>query len=1049
MAERRADPGFWRRARELFDEVGDIPAEDRLRRLAELESDPEVRLEVEKLLSSLDDGTEFFVEPAERAAPIAFADSLPRGYRIGNYSIVEQLGHGGMGTVYEAEQDRPRRRVALKLLHSAVPTRRAVDRFVREAELLAHMDHPNIARVFEAGTHRDGAVEIPFFAMELVGDASTITRYVDSAAMPVPGRIDLFLLVCDAVQYGHQRGIIHRDLKPGNILVDGSDGRPKVIDFGVARTTESDLAVTSLQTAAHEIVGTLRYMSPEQCAGDSYEVDVRSDVYALGVVLYEMLTSELPYDFKSTSLMEIPRVITEVPPRRLTRVHDDDLNAVVMRALEKDPDHRYQSVRDLAEDLRRYVAGEPVEAKRHRKWYVLKKTVRRHRTMAALVGAVALFVTGSALALAVLYSRSERSAEALRRTGYLQTIALAENELARSRTDELHRLLESCPPDLRGWEWRHLVARSDESVATLPGSPFVAGALSPDGTTFANGTSRGVIEVWDLARRVRVAEHAIEADFVESLSFSDDGRLLAVATRSISPAFVIDARTGERELVIPADERVKLVLMLRGRAGLVTGSSLGALVIRDPETGVVRHVLSERGAWITALSLSARGDALAVGRSDGTIELWDLGRRERVFVLPDAHDDRVSGLAIAGDGSRIFSAGWDAVLKTWDADGGQVDVRRVDGDLIRGIAHSERDGLLAIVTPTSIEFRHTRDRMLARRVLGQSDALGAAFMPESSENGRVVTWSYDSIKTWGLEATSGAYVLAHHGESADAVAASPDGRWIAAATRGGGVTLWRAGDGVPIGRWQTGSDRVYRLDFDRSGSRLAAACFDGTVRVWSVPDGGSIHVSDIGVPAFHTAWCGDGTIIGVGAGGAFASLAGGETDPGGPTPLSAAAHSAVACHAPSGRIAIAAEDGTITILRPESGRFREIRTFAGHDDTIGDLAWSPDGGMLASGGNDAVVRVWDPESGRMLREMLGHGGLIKGLAFNADASRLASSAWEGEIRLWDTDSGSCVLRLRGHVGVVMDVAFTPDGDRLVSAGSDGCVRVWEADDGGG
>ncbi|MHC4992950.1 MAG: serine/threonine-protein kinase, partial [Planctomycetota bacterium] len=243
----------WGRAKAVLDELLDEPPESRA---AELErrcgGDESLRAAVAGLLAALDDSEGFLAGPAASDHGVPPVAPLPPAKRIGNYDIIRELGRGGMGTVYEAVQDQPRRKVALKLLHASITSDRITERFVREAELLAHLDHPNVARVYDAGTHADGLASVPYFAMEFIEDARPITEHVEAAALPVRTRVELFLQVCDAVHYGHQRGIIHRDLKPGNILVGGGDQRPRVIDFGVARTTGADLSMASLETGAHE-----------------------------------------------------------------------------------------------------------------------------------------------------------------------------------------------------------------------------------------------------------------------------------------------------------------------------------------------------------------------------------------------------------------------------------------------------------------------------------------------------------------------------------------------------------------------------------------------------------------------------------------------------------------------------------------------------------------------------------------------------------------------------------------------------------------------------
>ncbi|MHC4695580.1 MAG: serine/threonine protein kinase, partial [Planctomycetota bacterium] len=236
--------------------------------------------------------------PADDANETAKVGSEPHAARvperIGQFHIKNVIASGGMGKVYEAIQEHPRRTVAVKVMKQGIASRSALRRFEFESQLLARLRHPGIAQVFEAGTHDDGTGAVPYFAMEYIPNARSITAFAKDKKLGTRDRLRLFARVCDAVHHGHQKGIIHRDLKPGNILVD-SNGDPKIIDFGVARGTDSDMAVTTLQTDVGQLIGTLQYMSPEQCAADPHDIDTRSDVYALGVVLYELLCDRVPY----------------------------------------------------------------------------------------------------------------------------------------------------------------------------------------------------------------------------------------------------------------------------------------------------------------------------------------------------------------------------------------------------------------------------------------------------------------------------------------------------------------------------------------------------------------------------------------------------------------------------------------------------------------------------------------------------------------------------------------------------------------------------------
>lgn len=301
--------------------------------------------------------------------------------RVGQYHIKRVIATGGMGTVYEAAQEHPRRTVAVKVMKPGVTSRSALRRFEYEAQVLARLRHPGIAQVYDAGTHRDETGEVPFFAMEYIPNAQSITRYASEKKLGTRERLVLFTQVCDAIHHGHQKGIIHRDLKPSNLLVDSS-GQVKIIDFGVARSTDSDMAVTALQTAVGELVGTLRYMSPEQCAGDPQDIDTRSDVYSLGVVLYELLTGTFPYDLEHTPLWDAPRVIREepaAPPRTVDKSLGGDLGTIILKPLEKDRARRYQSASALAEDIERFLGNEPISARPPSAIYQFRKFVRRRR----------------------------------------------------------------------------------------------------------------------------------------------------------------------------------------------------------------------------------------------------------------------------------------------------------------------------------------------------------------------------------------------------------------------------------------------------------------------------------------------------------------------------------------------------------------------------------------------------------------------------------------------------------------------------------------------
>jgi non-specific serine/threonine protein kinase/serine/threonine-protein kinase len=409
-------------------------------------SDVDVRREVEALLRAHDQSATILDRSAAEWLDAAEPDWC--GRRVGPYRVLRIVGRGGMSNVYEAETVQDGRRVALKVLRGGLVGRSAIRRFEYESRILGALKHPGIAQVFEAGTHRDGSATVPFFAMELVSDARTILTYASEQHLTLQDRLATFLQVCDAVQHGHQRGVIHRDLKPDNILVDSS-GICRVIDFGVARVTDSDIQ-TTLQTRAGQIIGTVAYMSPEQVLGDPDDIDTRSDVYALGVVGYELLIGRLPYAIKGLPITEAGRIIREVDPARVGGGVHRDIEIILMKSLQKDPARRYGSVAELAQDIRRFLNNEPITARPPTLADQLGMLGRRHKSV--LIGGAGLFVATVvfSIVISLLYARAEhdrqRAVEAEHRAQTQAKRATAEAHTAEQTLESLTGLIAGLNP---------------------------------------------------------------------------------------------------------------------------------------------------------------------------------------------------------------------------------------------------------------------------------------------------------------------------------------------------------------------------------------------------------------------------------------------------------------------------------------------------------------------------------------------------------------------------------------------------------------------------
>jgi tetratricopeptide (TPR) repeat protein len=410
-------PNRYERVHELFAAACDLDPDERAALLDRAcAGDLDLRREVESMLAQ-DAGTGSPLDHPAMGEDFNLAAAVTKtapeaallGRHIGRYHLKGIIDSGGMGTVYEAVQERPRRIVALKVMRKGIASASALRRFEYESQILGRLKHPYIAQVYEAGTHDDGSGGVPYFAMEYIPNAKTITEYAASKSLSARERLDLFARVCEAIHHGHQKGVIHRDLKPANILIDSS-GNPKVIDFGVARATDSDLAVTTLQTDVGQFIGTLQYMSPEQCEADPHDIDTRSDIYALGVVLYELLCEQLPYDVSRAAIHEAARVIREDPPTKPSTINKTlrgDVETITLKAMAKDRERRYRSAIDLSDDIHRYLDSEPIEARPPSAIYKLRRFVARNKPLVAGAATVFVVLVAGIIVSTTLYYRAE------------------------------------------------------------------------------------------------------------------------------------------------------------------------------------------------------------------------------------------------------------------------------------------------------------------------------------------------------------------------------------------------------------------------------------------------------------------------------------------------------------------------------------------------------------------------------------------------------------------------------------------------------------------
>jgi WD40 repeat protein/serine/threonine protein kinase len=990
--------------------------------------DAELRCHVERLLKAQPKVGSFLAAPA--ATPAATSADGPIAERpgsvIGPYKLKELIGEGGMGLVFVAEQREPvRRKVALKVIKPGMDTRDVIARFEAERQALALMDHPNIARVLDAGATDSGR---PYFVMELV-KGIPITDYCDEHALTPRERLQLFINVCQAVQHAHQKGVIHRDLKPSNVLVAPHDGAPvvKVIDFGVAKAISQPLTDKSIYTSLSQMIGTPMYMSPEQAEINALDVDTRSDIYGLGVLLYELLTGTTPFDrqrLQTAAFDEMRRIIREEePPRPSTRLttlgeglsvtsakrktepaklaalFKGDLDWIVMRALEKDRTRRYETASAMAADVRRFMAEEPIEARPPSAWYRIRKTARRNKaamTTAAVVAAALLVGTAVSIWQAVRATRAEE--RALTERDNAEVAREGEQEERQKANLEKERA-ERARQDA---DEQRNIAQANEYKTEWALYPFRIASAQRAWDT--NDMSRFYRSLEQCRPDFRGWEH----DYLYTLANRNQQTLRGHSGPVISMAVSLDGKH-----------------LASASASWTGGDKFndrkpGELKLWDAVTGRLLRAFKRQTGAIHSLAFSPDGKRLAsasFGIRDSTYELilWDAASGEQIWTVPAGP----YCVAFSPDGKRLASAssgkvGTDSGVRVWDAASGEplLTLAGHRGALsIISVAFSPDSRRLASAsTDMTVKLWELASGQEYLTLKGHASYVTSVTF--SPDNKRLATASQDkTVKLWDASTGRELKTFKDHDSVISGVAFSPDGKRLVSAggqrrTKDGDalLKLWDTDSGLEIQTLKGHGGGVTSVAFSPDGNRLVSASHDKTVKLWEIGNGQDY----LTIKAHSTA---------------VTSMA----------------------FSPDGkRLASASRDKTLKLWDPATGK--ELLTFQDYKDSVWSLAFSPDGKRLASASRDGTVKLWDAASGHDVHTLhtsaiaFGRGGRPPGaMAFSPDGKRLASVSSDTG-KLWDADSGLEIKTLNGHQGAM---AFSPDCKRLASALPDNTIKVWD------
>jgi WD40 repeat protein/serine/threonine protein kinase len=951
----------------------------------------------------------------------------------GHYTVRGVHGRGGQARVMLAFDEHIGRDVALKELlpdadeEETMASGRGdplsipgIVRFLREARVTGQLEHPNIVPVYELGRREDGLL---YYTMRLVR-GETLEKKLNQCK-DLSDRLKHmgpFWDICNAIAYAHSRGVVHRDIKPSNIMV-GEFGETVLLDWGIAkvkgrkdlgaREIERDLALLHEegieQTVAGSAIGTPSYMSPEQADGDIDHIDEISDVWSLGAVLYEILTGVPPYDGKTR--MEILVKVGRKPVKPVRERRPDapaDLTAIAEKCLQKNKRHRYQSARELSEDVGAYMTGRRVGAYAYSAWELLKRFAAQNRTTFVAIGLILLVIIGALVFTTVAYRKATaarenesiaRQQEADARQQEHAERLTANYHLAQAYAEKADRL----KGDMRFLSSTIFAAASLLHNPSHPRSPY----HDPE---FAAGLPQGH------NLRVEAASQIYRTRFhmgVELEGFFRGGDVLS------QPAF---SPTGEQLAVASYD---------------------GSIKVWDIKTNRLLQSLEAHDGRVYDVEYSTDGKHLATAGHDKTVIVWLVESGNPLYKL-EGHQEPVRAVAFSPDGSRLVSAGVDGTLRLWEVASARClkILKGHKGKVYDAAFSPDGKQIVSVGEDKTLRLWKLPKGKMIHKTIGHSKA---AFAVAFSPDGRWVASAGDDfvVRLWKVGAKRPSVHLKGHKDGVVSLAFSPDGKLLASAGYDHTVRIWDVASGKCRLAIDGHKGFVNGVAFSGAGGHLASAGYDRTAKVWKIRPGrplrifkghkGTIYgvaISPDGKWLASSGWDKTVRIFSTRTGNTRHVLKGHDDVVDGVS------------ISPDGRLlASASRDKTVRLWSPRTGQ--PILTLEGHEDVVYLAAFSPDGELIATASNDHTVRVWDPETGKQLLVLTGHKGEIGSLTFSPSKRWLASAGYDKTVRIWDPRNGELIKVLGGHTDWISGVDFTSDSGKLVTSGKDGLAILWD------